>query len=365
MKGGSLIALAMGSMLALLLASASAGESAAPGSGAKPSGAVRSTACAKIIILESRGTDGPTAVSKPSESFITNFKAEVRARDPSASIAVVPNPYPAWGSMPGFLSALAKLPQAYHKSVSQGKAWLSQKMDEFQRGCRDSKLLLTGYSQGAHVAADVYQTRGTASVLGVVLFGDPKFNGSDPSARGGARVQENGALRPRDKFSVAPGPISTGRVLSYCHARDAVCTGVLAYIATHRSAHTNYHTTTETYHAARYMAQFVPIVRHPPVIVSISSSPGTVGRADAHIQMHWYDPDTCGGLRYESSHQNQWTGVMSKPLVWDIGGRCSNGRGTDHFWPVCYVRGTWTWTYTLIDVTGLRSNTVSTQLSCV
>jgi hypothetical protein len=186
------------------------------------------TACADYIVIDSRGSGEPGGLSAPGAVFYKAFKAAVARRDPSARVSAIPNGYPAWGSMPTLFSALVKLPQQYHKSVVAGKQWLSNQLGSIltNPNCARSKLLLTGYSQGAQVTGDVYQNTSSPNILGVVLFGDPKFNSADPADRGGGISGLDGALGTRPLYSSAPGKQSVGHVLSYCHDHDAVCQGV-------------------------------------------------------------------------------------------------------------------------------------------
>jgi hypothetical protein len=212
--------------------------------------------CASYIVIDSRGSGETTTLSKPGAVFYPYFKAYARRRDPSARVAVIPNGYPAWGSVPTMISALLKLPQQYHKSVVAGKKWLSTQLGVLFSKCPSSKIVLTGYSQGAQVTGDVYQRTSSKQIMGVVLFGDPRFNSADSADRGGVSGLD-GALGTRPLFKDAPGKQSIGHVLSYCHNRDPVCQGVsrLRYGPTY---HENYGATDEPEQAARYIARFVP-----------------------------------------------------------------------------------------------------------
>jgi hypothetical protein len=139
---------------------------------------------------------------------------------------------------------------AYHDSVVEGKVWLRQHLKFIVAKCATAtKLVLVGYSQGAQVAADVYQDLQSAQlrrqILGVALFGDPYFNASDDTTdRGDYNHALNGILAyvrrfSRPKFS----PNSAEHVLSYCHKHDPICQErlklwELAYYG--RSQHKNY-----------------------------------------------------------------------------------------------------------------------------
>jgi hypothetical protein len=173
---------------------------------------------------------------------------------------VIRNPYPAWGTIAAMISAALKLPLSYHESVVSGKKWLSAEIGRLLTGCPDSKLVLTGYSQGAQVTGDVYQNTSSKKIMGVVLFGDPKFNSNDTASRGGISGLD-GALGTRPLYSVEPGKHSVGHVLSYCHDKDPVCQGVSRLH--HGSTYHDYASTGEPQQAATYFAQFVPKASSP------------------------------------------------------------------------------------------------------
>jgi hypothetical protein len=81
------------------------------------------------------------------------------------------------------VGALARQPRigAYHDSVLDGESKLRTTIEDEQASCKNTKLLLVGYSQGAQVSADVYQQLSASkrqNVFGVVLFGDPRYSRS-------------------------------------------------------------------------------------------------------------------------------------------------------------------------------------------
>lgn len=162
-----------------------AGASVASSAQTRVSAAAPERKCADYIVIDSRGSGERGGLSSPGAVFYPTFRAAVLSHERSAKVAVIPNGYPAWGSVPTMISALAKLPQRYHQSVVEGKKWLSGQIGTLLTNCPDSKLVLTGYSQGAQVTGDVYQNASSKRIIGVVLFGDPKFNSADPAARGG------------------------------------------------------------------------------------------------------------------------------------------------------------------------------------
>jgi hypothetical protein len=96
---------------------------------------------------------------------------------------------------------------------------------DFSQTCPSAQIVLTGYSQGAQVTADVYQNMTQQHVAGVVFFGDPYFNSKDAivdrPSMGGYKAGRNGALGARPLFGMSVPWASV--VLSYCHMNDPVC----------------------------------------------------------------------------------------------------------------------------------------------
>src|SRR5262249_39597566 len=111
-----------------------------------------------------------------------------------------------------------------------------------------TSILLTGYSQGAQVTADVVQAISPPLVLGVALFGDPYFNSADKVDRGGFQAGRNGFLGKRHLFSTQ----WQSRMLSYCHLHDPVCQGPLHNVGYLFSRHKTYDKLGEPEKAAQY-----------------------------------------------------------------------------------------------------------------
>jgi hypothetical protein len=178
--------------------------------------------CGRIKVIDSRGSGEPIGtLSPPGQAVVT----ALRRAYPYTKISVVPNPYPAKGRF-ALVGAELRLPTAYHRSVVAGKDWLRSDLASVASNCGDAtKVVLVGYSQGAQVAADVYQEGTRAKVLATVLFGDPYFNSRDTAAdRGSYRRGRNGGLGIRPLYSAD----ARGHVLSFCHDRDPVCQEPLA-----------------------------------------------------------------------------------------------------------------------------------------
>jgi Cutinase len=195
---------------------------------APPISSVPSTGCPGYMVIDSRGSGESAGTASPPGAA---FAHEFRRLHPTQRVAVLKNPYPAvglWGSWREILNLIGAglgigRIGAYHDSVVEGKRWLREHLASETTICPRTKLLLSGYSQGAQVAADVYQRSVSAAershILAVVLFGDPYFNVSDAASDRGtfARHGRSGVLGRRPTFG------GDRRVLSYCHLHDPVC----------------------------------------------------------------------------------------------------------------------------------------------
>jgi hypothetical protein len=230
-------------LCALALAAALCASAARSASPRTPS---LETSCVPYIILDSRGSGEPQGtLSPPGQHFVTEW----RKLHPGATVIVIKNPYPAAGAFT-FLGAVLKAPGGYYKSVVAGKTWLENELVGFAHCGSSTHILLTGYSQGAQVTADVVQAISPPLVLGVALFGDPYFNSADKVDRGGFQAGRNGFLGKRPLFSTYWQP----HIRSYCHLHDPVCQGPLHNVAYLFSQHKTYDKLSEPEAAARYFA---------------------------------------------------------------------------------------------------------------
>jgi hypothetical protein len=111
----------------------------------------------------------------------------------------------------------------YSRSVDQGKQRMRDEIENIVERCPPAtRLILGGYSQGAHVAGDVFASlpkRLRDRVLAVTLFGDPRFNPLS-SGYGDFDPKRHGLLGARE-------PYRSGRqVRSWCATNDVVCQGL-------------------------------------------------------------------------------------------------------------------------------------------
>lgn len=210
----------------------------APGAARTDSSA--SASCPAVLLIGTRGTgeslSTDNGLGRPDEAF----RQALAALLPVGSLSFAANPYPAapQSGDPTTLLQLvgaatgisAPLMNEWSTSVAAGESWLVSEVNGVAAACGPAtKMLLAGYSQGAQITGDVFQSGDLtvpayAQVVCVVMFGDPHFNGMDADAYGNFDPQRHGLIGERPPFA-APGTPPDGRVLNFCHARDPICQG--------------------------------------------------------------------------------------------------------------------------------------------
>jgi len=131
-------------------------------------------------------------------------------------------PYPA--SSAGIVTFLD---QEYFHSEHQGRDMLHSYLASITAACPDMKLVVMGYSQGAHAAGDDLATEPSSIINHVaefVMFGDPRFNPD-------ATSYTFGTFDPRDHGLAGPRSLGDfsgwdSRVSSWCNRNDIVCQGI-------------------------------------------------------------------------------------------------------------------------------------------
>ncbi|PGH11548.1 hypothetical protein AJ79_04806 [Helicocarpus griseus UAMH5409] len=115
----------------------------------------------------------------------------------------------------------------YYSSVLSGIRTLTDLLNGSSAACPDTKFVLMGYSEGAHVIGDTLcgglLTREIDSVIGgkvaaIIFMADPRHVANEPINVGTA--SRNG-LFPRPSFNSCSNYYS--RMKSYCDAGDWVC----------------------------------------------------------------------------------------------------------------------------------------------
>lgn len=214
----SITGLIAGSFLAGLLAVA-APVAVAPGAEA-------ATACPRIQIFGVRGSgESADDYSGYGRTVYTVIQA-VKAQLGDAAVGRWATSYRA---IPVDFMRINYVPD-YNSSVEGGKVALKSMIDTFLAGrCgATSKLVIVGYSQGAHVAADVFQARLTATqrsrVIALALIADPRFKGSGASVPnvGDYSTRLNGIYDLYGSPRVFASDQYT-KVRSYCALTDPIC----------------------------------------------------------------------------------------------------------------------------------------------
>jgi hypothetical protein len=173
--------------------------------------------CPHYLVIDSRGSGDPVGkFSAPEQKFVDKFKE----KNIGERMGMLDNPYPAagdkWAMIGGYfrISIIGK----YHASVVEGKKWLTDQVNHWSSICPVTKLVLTGYSQGAQAAGDVaYALNG--SIWAVVLYGDPYFNSED-GWRNDWSFSDFYHGRLGERYALSG---SYMKVVSFCHAKDPVC----------------------------------------------------------------------------------------------------------------------------------------------
>ncbi len=250
-----MIALASAAILAISIFGGTASYASSRGATIAQSSSV---ACATYLVIDSRGSGEPGGkFSKPGGAFYHSLVKELGRLGQPGPVWRNYNSYPAAAALGNFnplsvgktLNGLGAFLHrgdigAYRASVRKGQAILKSLIQgQAASACSSTKIVLVGYSQGAQVTANVLQGLSKdlrQQIAAVVLFADPRFNGSDVRvSRGIRKTRFNGVLGKRKPFQ-SGGPL----VLSYCKGdapADPVChyTSFRALVA-HHSQHGSY-----------------------------------------------------------------------------------------------------------------------------
>ncbi|KAG6917744.1 hypothetical protein DXG01_001282 [Tephrocybe rancida] len=132
---------------------------------------------------------------------------------------------------------------SYLISQAQGVTAMKARLAAKASACPSTKIVLTGYSQGAHVAGDVLADNapGTANVVAAILMGDPGHVRGESFQKGTANLL-NG-LFPRNSGALES---YSAKLNSFCDFGDPFCAGGLDTV-THLAYVTKYGTTASTF----------------------------------------------------------------------------------------------------------------------
>jgi hypothetical protein len=116
----------------------------------------------------------------------------------------------------------------YFFSVWEGDEHLENRIKADASACSSMKILVAGFSQGAHVVGDTIENLSNSNdsslshVYGVALYGDPRFSKDDhATARGNYDPNHWGILGERGNYSSK----INNRLGDWCRLKDAICQG--------------------------------------------------------------------------------------------------------------------------------------------
>ncbi|GAA4606587.1 cutinase Cut4 [Actinoplanes octamycinicus] len=180
------------------------------------SAGTRAAGCSDVKIIVTRAS-----TEAPGTGIIGSLARAV-TRDSKQSVTTEATDYPA-------------LLNPYPPSVAAGTRALTKQLTDTTAACPATKIVLMGYSQGAHVIGDVLAGTGRVAgftradaihagiadrVVAVVLMGDPRFVPGKPFNAGTSRTRglfPRGADAALDAFA--------DRTQSFCDTGDNFCAG--------------------------------------------------------------------------------------------------------------------------------------------
>jgi cutinase len=116
----------------------------------------------------------------------------------------------------------------YFPSVWEGDEHLENRIKGDASACSGMKILVAGFSQGAHVVGDTIENLTNKNdgslghIYGVALYGDPRFSKDDhATARGNYNADHYGLLGERGNYSTK----INNRLGDWCRLYDAICQG--------------------------------------------------------------------------------------------------------------------------------------------
>lgn len=188
--------------------------------------------CSDVLVAFARGSGQPQGDDEDElkeKPQLVAFFNELEKREPSnINVEYDELIYDAAGDKRDFVEAEFSWFKfgEYRDSVSGGIYNLGMKLEKAVQDCPDQKIVLGGYSQGAHVIGNTLHKvsdKAASSIVYAGLFGDPKFKVDSWAARGSFTESKHGAvggvLEARDEF---PEEFK-GKVDSWCSRGDGIC----------------------------------------------------------------------------------------------------------------------------------------------
>jgi len=193
---------------AVLALGCSAGEGTVTDRGVWTAG----EACPDVFFVGARGSSQDPGIGPQLTDVYERF---LGALEPPRDIeaAMVPLDYPAEGSLTGGASG-------YSDSVATGVRELPAAVELLGSRCEASRIVLGGYSQGAHVIAiSDHAFLEQANVDAVILLANPVFEPDDPTAKVGTFNPDQGGIVRKAWID---GPFAE-RTIQVCLNGDPVC----------------------------------------------------------------------------------------------------------------------------------------------
>ena len=181
--------------------------------------------CPQVAILQARGS-GQAFGNSANIAGLLAASADRRARAAGLSTTVTEIPYPAkgnflWAAKGGY-EALVKY---YGDSVRAGIATATAAVNDVAATCGTAtRIVLVGYSQGAHVVGDAFENTDYSTqqrVAALVMIADPRRNALAPSE--GARSPYFGVGSVLRWSPRHVGTTELAAVRSYCTGGDTIC----------------------------------------------------------------------------------------------------------------------------------------------
>lgn len=179
-----------------------------------PEAVVEVQECTPYLVITARGT------GEPSKGQLLSSVARKISQARPGEVKTIDLDYPAGTNV--------------REGGTRGVRVLIDTLNVQSGACPEQEFVLLGYSQGAMVVGDalvasgarmIGETTGSVraeaakQVIGVVMYGDPRFTGSE-SFNVGSFDRELGGIMPRQ-----PGALDeyADRIISFCVAGDLVC----------------------------------------------------------------------------------------------------------------------------------------------
>lgn len=180
-------------------------------------------ACSNVEFIGVRGSGESYSGNYGMGSTVAAMYERVKARQPSGqTLQSYGLEYPAVNVAEWWLA------WDYFFSVWEGDEHLESRVKGDASSCPSMKILIAGFSQGAHVVGDTIENLANGNdsslshIYGVALYGDPRFSKDDHTVdRGNYSPEHWGILTERGNYSSK----INNRLGDWCRLKDAICQG--------------------------------------------------------------------------------------------------------------------------------------------